>query len=48
MNGGTLSSVLASIYEDVPSNVLSIQSSIDDVECVVEVSKLADSLWLIG
>ena len=48
VNGGTLSSVLASVYEDVPSSVLFIQSSIDDVECVVEVSKLADSLWLMG
>ena len=38
MIGGTLSSVLASVDEDVPSRVLFIQSLIDDEERVVGVS----------
>ena len=38
MNGGTLSSILASVDEEVPISVLSIQSSIDDVECGIKVS----------
>ena len=47
MNGGTLSGVLARVDEDVLSSVLFNQSSIDDEECVVEVSKLADGSWLM-
>ena len=38
VNGGALSSDFASIDEDVPTRVLLIQSSIDDVDCDVEVS----------
>ena len=47
MNGGTLSSALASVDEDVPSSVLLIQYSIDDVGCDAEVSKLANGSVLL-
>ena len=47
MNGGTRSSALASVDEDVPSSVLLIQYSIDDVGCGIEVSKLANGSGLM-